>query len=391
MNMNKDQCALCGESLKSAELNLQSSVSQYSGTSLICLIEKITGSFTSLHYCVCLCCFNLINELDAIELRQTEIHNLLRRYVQNSEPKSIIKSKNFITSSITDEIRAQIRQNNQNMVPKTEKKIEGINKIKDNLYSINDRYKSTLNDEDTDKSNINNEPLFSQIKIEGCSYENEPMLNTGTNSNSIVKKIKKLPKKLQVYNCHCSMEFRTSRELKIHMKSHNLRQSFVCDICGLHYKFEPSFNRHINMHKGIHPFTCVYCNKTFTQKGALVRHAPIHTGEKPYQCDECGKRFIHHTSFGIHRLSHTGQKSHKCSVCGLAFMSGSHVKRHMRIHTGEKKFPCSICGRRFAERYNLAVHEKLHSNPKSILSINTKLRVQENGGQNWNNAQSAKN
>ncbi|XP_015432424.1 PREDICTED: zinc finger protein 226-like [Dufourea novaeangliae] len=163
------------------------------------------------------------------------------------------------------------------------------------------------------------------------------------------------------YSCStCGKKWKTSTELKTHVKTHSSLKPYMCEKCGQAYKHKHALEIHIGMHNGINPFQCNFCNKCFTQKGALMRHLPMHTGEMPYQCELCGKRFIHHTSYNMHKLSHSGKKSHKCHMCDLYLFSTSHLKRHMRAHTGEKPYSCTLCGKRFAERYNLLAHQKIH-------------------------------
>lgn len=112
----------------------------------------------------------------------------------------------------------------------------------------------------------------------------------------------------------CGKKWRTSAELKTHVKSHSNLRPYMCEKCGQAYKHKHALEIHVGMHNGINPFQCSFCNKCFTQKGALMRHLPMHTGETPYQCELCGKRFVHHTSYNMHALSHTGKKSYKCHV-----------------------------------------------------------------------------
>ncbi|XP_012274213.1 gastrula zinc finger protein XlCGF17.1 [Orussus abietinus] len=156
----------------------------------------------------------------------------------------------------------------------------------------------------------------------------------------------------------CGKKWRTSAELKTHLKSHSTLRPYMCEKCGQAYKHKHALEVHVGMHNGINPFQCSFCNKCFTQKGALMRHLPMHTGETPYQCELCGKRFVHHTSYNMHALSHTGKKSYQCH-------------RHMRAHTGEKPYSCSLCGKRFAERYNLFAHQKIHD-PAEIMAKEAK-------------------
>ncbi|XP_076173983.1 uncharacterized protein LOC143149958 isoform X2 [Ptiloglossa arizonensis] len=180
-------------------------------------------------------------------------------------------------------------------------------------------------------------------------------------TESTTGKVSKCNLKPLKYSCStCGKRWKTSAELKLHIKTHSTLRPYMCEKCGQAYKHKHALEIHVGMHNGINPFQCNYCNKCFTQKGALMRHLPMHTGEMPYQCELCGKRFIHHTSYNMHRLSHSGKKSYKCHLCDLSLLSTSHLKRHMRAHTGEKPYSCTLCGKRFAERYNLFAHQKIH-------------------------------
>ncbi|CAK9824381.1 Zinc finger protein 358 [Anthophora retusa] len=193
------------------------------------------------------------------------------------------------------------------------------------------------------------------------------------------EKISKYDLKPLKYSCPtCDKRWRTSAELKTHIKTHSSLRPYMCEKCGQAYKHKHALEIHVGMHNGINPFQCNFCNKCFTQKGALMRHLPMHTGEMPYQCELCGKRFVHHTSYKMHRLSHTGQKSYKCHICDLSLLSTSHLKRHMRVHTGEKPFSCTICGKRFAERYNLFTHQKIHDPLESKAKKTKEIKYQCN-------------
>ncbi|KAG7200527.1 hypothetical protein KM043_001091 [Ampulex compressa] len=188
-------------------------------------------------------------------------------------------------------------------------------------------------------------------------------------------RISKYSQKPLKYACPtCDKKWRTSAELKTHVKTHSTLRPYMCEKCGQAYKHKHALEVHVGMHNGINPFQCNFCKKCFTQKGALMRHLPMHTGETPYQCELCGKRFVHHTSYNMHALSHTGKKSYRCHICDLSLLSTSHLKRHMRVHTGEKPYSCTLCGKRFAERYNLFAHQKIHD-PSEIIAKEAK-RVQ---------------
>ncbi|XP_011503942.1 PREDICTED: zinc finger protein 235-like [Ceratosolen solmsi marchali] len=199
--------------------------------------------------------------------------------------------------------------------------------------------------------------------LNSAENSENPRINSSHRIQSSWKsgRISKYSQKLLKHSCPtCNKKWRTSTELKIHMKSHSNLRPYMCEKCGQAYKHKHALEIHVGMHNGVSPFRCSHCNKCFTQKGALHRHLPMHTGEMPYQCELCGKRFVHHTSYNMHALSHTGKKSYSCHVCDLSLLSTSHLKRHMRVHSGEKPYTCSVCGKSFAERYNLLAHQKIH-------------------------------
>ncbi|XP_043266334.1 zinc finger protein 880-like isoform X1 [Colletes gigas] len=225
---------------------------------------------------------------------------------------------------------------------------------KNNVYSISSLQSNMFNfkwkelDENVTEVEVNTESTTAS-KID---QPNVP-IKSGKVSKCNLKPLK--------YSCStCGKRWKTSAELKTHIKTHSTLRPYMCEKCGQAYKHKHALEIHVGMHNGINPFQCNFCNKCFTQKGALMRHLPMHTGEMPYQCELCGKRFIHHTSYSMHRLSHSGKKSYKCHMCDISLLSTSHLKRHMRVHTGEKPYSCTLCGKRFAERYNLFAHQKIH-------------------------------
>ncbi|KAF7408791.1 hypothetical protein HZH66_003328 [Vespula vulgaris] len=231
---------------------------------------------------------------------------------------------------------------------------KNISEIKDNSACITENKFAESNE-------INSMDEKTKINLNSASWK------SGRISKYSLKPLK--------YTCPtCNKKWRTSAELKTHIKSHSNIRPYMCEKCGQAYKHKHALEIHIGMHNGINPFQCSFCKKCFTQKGALMRHLPMHTGETPYQCELCGKRFVHHTSYNMHALSHTGKKSYQCHVCDLSLLSTSHLKRHMRVHTGEKPYSCMLCGKRFAERYNLLAHQKIHNTSETTAKDIVKLQ-----------------
>ncbi|XP_043498866.1 zinc finger protein 561-like [Polistes fuscatus] len=275
--------------------------------------------------------------------------HVLKAHSENQDCVNIlpISYKNEIEPSLND--ISLFPQNNMGTLNDIKSNIFEHTEIDKNISEIKDNTVSTTENKEVAESNaINSIDEKSKVNSNSVSWKSRGILNYS------LKPFKHTCSK-------CNKKWKTSTELKIHMKSHSNIRPYMCEICGQAYKYKQALNIHIDMHNGISPFQCSYCNKCFTQKGALVRHLPMHTGETPYQCELCGKRFIHHSSYNMHILSHTGKKSYQCHICDASLLSTSHLKRHMRVHTGEKPYSCIVCGKRFAQRYNLQSHQKIHS------------------------------
>ncbi|XP_014602221.1 PREDICTED: zinc finger protein 561-like [Polistes canadensis] len=275
--------------------------------------------------------------------------HVLKAHSENQHCVNIlpISYKNEIEPSLNDV--SLFPQNNTGTLNDIKSNTFEHTEIDKNISEIRDNTMSTIENKEVAESNaINSIDEKSKVNSNSVSWKSRGILNYS------LKPFKHTCSK-------CNKKWKTSTELKIHMKSHSNIRPYMCEICGQAYKYKQALNIHIDMHNGISPFQCSYCNKCFTQKGALVRHLPMHTGETPYQCELCGKRFIHHSSYNMHILSHTGKKSYQCHICDASLLSTSHLKRHMRVHTGEKPYSCIVCGKRFAQRYNLQSHKKIHS------------------------------
>jgi uncharacterized Zn-finger protein len=68
------------------------------------------------------------------------------------------------------------------------------------------------------------------------------------------------------------------------MRKHIHESNFyVCEICGMSYKYIAPFLYHKKLHEGIRDFICAHCGKEFLRKHDLLVHTRQHTNEKPFK------------------------------------------------------------------------------------------------------------
>lgn len=267
MNKTEVHCALCNILIESVKFNLKNNNSKYSNTPLLSLIENVAGKFLTQHFDICMQCYDLLNELDAIELRQMEIKSQFKKYVEHHSKQSISHS----LKEPPQNINGVVKEIN-NITPLSNSDIVENNITTEFLNKTSADLKGDV--KFIDKSIMDTPLNVSNIK------EVMSISNTEKTDKPVIQKSGKWKKNgvPKPHKCHCFKEFRTAGELKNHMNTHSNHRAFICEICGQSYKHKAAFNIHMDMHNGINPFTCIYCNKSFTQKGALVRHVPIHTG-----------------------------------------------------------------------------------------------------------------
>lgn len=81
----------------------------------------------------------------------------------------------------------------------------------------------------------------------------------------------------------------------------------LCDVCGKGFADYTA----LLSHKAIHnrpkrKFNCRVCDKTFAKKKLLEMHEKVHINEKSYMCEMCGVQFKYASSLLRHKRVHLG-------------------------------------------------------------------------------------
>ncbi|XP_069671648.1 zinc finger protein 664-like isoform X1 [Periplaneta americana] len=164
----------------------------------------------------------------------------------------------------------------------------------------------------------------------------------------------------------CGKCFTRWSVLKRHALLHTGQTPFNCDVCGKCFTTSWNYNVHARIHTGERPYKCDDCGRCFNESGVLIKHARIHTDERPFKCDVCGKSFRTSGNLKIHAGMHTVERPFKCEACGKCFLQSSDLKRHALVHTGEMPFNCDVCGKSFRTSWNYNVHARIHTGARSF-------------------------
>lgn len=164
-------------------------------------------------------------------------------------------------------------------------------------------------------------------------------------------------------------------EKRRHMRTHIVREKYVCDKCGKEYLHISSLENHKSMQHGeyikadeLQRFKCRDCPKMFNNRTDLFAHSKEHDANQTFLCDICGKCWNNRHNLVNHRRSHMNIKPHACKLCPKSYRTKILLRQHLHVHTGIKEFVCDLCDRRFAKRQSLRYHyTKEHGRDSSTI------------------------
>uniref|UniRef100_A0A1A9W3E8 Protein krueppel n=1 Tax=Glossina brevipalpis TaxID=37001 RepID=A0A1A9W3E8_9MUSC len=205
----------------------------------------------------------------------------------------------------------------------------------------------------------------------------------------------------RIIECHiCHQKFKKTRNYEEHMKHHNDKLPFQCEVEGCKRGFTTAYGlrlhvehchsetvehlpctiegctqtftrrRTLNWHlKRVHKiakedvprhYPCSECEKVFKCPMALKKHMYKHDGkELPFPCNICGKRFVINSALKDHLMRHAGIKNYVCPYCGVGKTTRQEWNTHMQTHSQEKKFKCPLCPHASHNKNNLRLHVRV--------------------------------
>jgi len=179
------------------------------------------------------------------------------------------------------------------------------------------------------------------------------------------------------YSCtECERTFSAPSSLSYHRESVHRKTEYQCkyDGCEKVFKVANLLTRHLRSHESKKPFSCEVCSKSFKRYANMKAHLSIHRESDKTFCDVCGQSFKHASSIKLHMKLHSGEKQFVCKYCGKAFTQNGNLKEHLRIHTGEKPYKCSYCNKVFATSSQMKSHSKRHNNGRKPYSCSECFR-----------------
>ena len=92
---------------------------------------------------------------------------------------------------------------------------------------------------------------------------------------------------------NCGKQFTSAYNYQLHVKRHQQRFNFICQICGKGFMNKNHHDNHSFTHLKEKPFPCPLCNKRLLTKSNLQRHRlTCRQIVKYHQCVLCGKKFL---------------------------------------------------------------------------------------------------
>lgn len=153
---------------------------------------------------------------------------------------------------------------------------------------------------------------------------------------------------LKTHLCNeCGQTFLHKNVLQSHIKYVHLKQGFICDICGNHFKSRFDYELHRrNAHgeEGPSREQCPICQNWYSNEKAVREHIRyLHERTEKIRCKICREELSSKPSLRSHMKMKHEEKLHRCNFCEKALPTAIRLKEHEAMHTGISLYNCMYC------------------------------------------------
>ncbi|KAK6997580.1 zinc finger protein ZFAT [Biomphalaria glabrata] len=176
-----------------------------------------------------------------------------------------------------------------------------------------------------------------------------------------VKALKRKKPSCAKYLCHvCCAMFKTSANLKEHLKIHSSVKEYKCSYCDYSCHRKRNMKIHELTHGSKKPIQCSLCDYSCIQKFQLKAHLLLHETETPFKCNICDAKYKKEAGLKVHMLTHANHYKFKCHHCQYPTNRFADYRRHLLIHSKAKPEKCPYCSYSCIRRSRLRAHLLVH-------------------------------
>lgn len=137
----------------------------------------------------------------------------------------------------------------------------------------------------------------------------------------------------------CGKSLATKNGLRIHFRYHLGIKKHACPKCDHRFVTPRELRDHVDKkHAASKKIACTYsdCSETFDSDYRLNLHIRIHETRFAFRCNVCGVACVSQFRLNIHKKIHTGELIRQCPICQKKLAHDNALRRHIRGVHGDK-------------------------------------------------------